>query len=159
VTLRCTIDAPRERVFDYLLDLANYPEFMDHFLEEFRLERMDSKGVGAAARFRVRSVPPVWAEAVVAQADPPHRILLEGRQGRLGRVPTRTEFRLTGTDHGMTRLELTFSSDPAAPGDRLREALGARPRLRRQWRKALGRLKKVLEEGEPSAHAVRVAAG
>jgi uncharacterized protein YndB with AHSA1/START domain len=159
VTLRCTIDAPRERVFDYLLDLANFPEFTDHFLAEFRLERMDSKGVGAAARFRVRSHPPVWAEAVIVQADPPHRIVLEGRQGRLARVPTRTEFRLTGTDHGMTRLELSFSSDPAAPGDRLREALGARPWLRRQWRKALGRLKQVLEEGEPSEHAVRVAAG
>jgi hypothetical protein len=59
----------------------------------------------------------------------------------------------------MSHLELTFSSDPAAPGDRLREALGARPWLRRQWRKALGRLKQVLEEGEPSEHAVRVAAG
>jgi uncharacterized protein YndB with AHSA1/START domain len=149
VTLRCTIDAPRERVFDYLLDLANYAEFTEHFLEEFRLERMESKGVGAAARFRVRSVPPVWAEAVIVQADPPHRIVLEGRQGRLGRVPTRTEFRLTGTDHGMTLVELAFSSEPAAPVDRLREALGARPWLRRQWRKALGRLKKVLEEGEP----------
>jgi uncharacterized protein YndB with AHSA1/START domain len=159
VTLRCTIDAPRERVFDYLLDLANYPEFTNHFLEEFRLERMDSKGVGAAARFRVRSIPSAWAEAVIVQADPPHRIVLEGRQGRLGRVPTRTEFRLTGTDHGMTRLELTFSSEPAASVDRLREALGARPWLRRQWRKALGRLKKVLEEGEPSAHPVLVAAG
>lgn len=159
VTLRCTIDAPRERVFDYLLDLANYPEFTDHFLEEFRLERMESKGVGAAARFRVRPVPSVWAEAVIVQADPPHLIVLEGRQGRLGRVPTRTEFRLTRADHEMTRVELVFSSEPAAPVDRLREALAVRPRLRRQWRNALGRLKKVLEEGEPSAHAVRVAAG
>ena len=37
-----TIDAPRERVFDYLSDIANHAEFSDHYLSDFRLERLDS---------------------------------------------------------------------------------------------------------------------
>ena len=49
-----SIDAPRERVFDFLIDLSARPAFMDHFLTDYRLERLDPVGVGASARFRLR---------------------------------------------------------------------------------------------------------
>ena len=158
-TSRCTIDAPRERVFDYLIDIANHAEFTDGFLEEFRLERLESRGIGAAARFRVRLLPRVWAEAVITAAEPPHLIALDGRAGREGRVATRIEYRLTPADHEMTRVEVAFSTEPATATDRFLEGLGARARLRRDWRRALVRLKRILEEGEPSSRAVRVASG
>ena len=42
VTLNVTIDRPREEVFAYLSDVANHPEFTDHFLKGWRLTRPDS---------------------------------------------------------------------------------------------------------------------
>jgi uncharacterized protein YndB with AHSA1/START domain len=47
------VGAPRERVFDYLRDIANHPEFTDHYLVDWHLTRIDSVGLGAGARFRV----------------------------------------------------------------------------------------------------------
>ena len=55
VTTSVIIDAPRERVFEYLEDLANHPEFTDHYLVEWHLTRIDSVGRGAGARFRVKA--------------------------------------------------------------------------------------------------------
>jgi uncharacterized protein YndB with AHSA1/START domain len=163
------MDVPRERVFDYLADIANHVEFTDHFVEEFRLERIDSRGVGAAARFRIASglarlpflspLASLWVEVVLTELEPPHRLVIEGRAGRNGRVPIRGECRLTPHDHGMARVEYTFSSDPANRIDRLREALGARSWLRRQYARSLRRLRSILEDGEPSLRAARVAAG
>jgi uncharacterized protein YndB with AHSA1/START domain len=50
VTVSIVVSAPRERVFDYLQDIANHPEFTDHYLVEWHLTRMDSVGAGGAAR-------------------------------------------------------------------------------------------------------------
>jgi uncharacterized protein YndB with AHSA1/START domain len=168
-TVTCTIDVPREQVFDYLADIANHAEFTDHFLHDLRLERLDSRGVGAAVSFRLASglagVPIVstlgslWGDAVVTELEPAHRIVIEGQVGRRGRIKVKELITLTLHDHDMTRVALTFSSEPAARTDRLRELLGGRPWLKRQWSRALRRLKAILEEGEPSARAVRVAPG
>jgi uncharacterized protein YndB with AHSA1/START domain len=159
-TVSRTIDAPREQVFDYLTDIANHAEFTDHFLEDFRLERLDSRGVGAAAAFKIGCpLGPVWAEMVMTETERPYRIALEGQTGRIGRVRVDVAYTLTLYGQAMTRVELTFSSEPATRIDALRELLGGRPWLRRQCREALRRLRVVIEEGEPSAHAVRVAAG
>jgi hypothetical protein len=59
----------------------------------------------------------------------------------------------------MTSVEYRFETEPTNPIDRLRESLGLRGWLRRAARRALGRMAHVLEEGEPSAGAVRPAAG
>jgi uncharacterized protein YndB with AHSA1/START domain len=159
-TVDCVIDTPRERVFDYLADIANHAEFTDHFLKDFRLERVNSRGVGAAARFRIAGgLGSLWAEGVLTELDRPYRIVVEGQAGRIGRIKIRGEFRLTPHDHDMTRVEFTFSSEPGTRIDRLREALGGRLWLKQQWRSAMRRLRFILEEGEPSAHAVRIAAG
>lgn len=160
VTVSRTVDAPRERVFGYLSDIANHAEFSDHYLHDFRLERLDSRGLGAAASYRLAfPLGRQWGDAAIAALEPPHRVVLEGRMGRIGRIRTRAEYRLTAADHDMTRVEFRFETEPASPVDRLKEALGLRGWLRRAGRRALGRLAHVLEEGEPSAHAVRAAAG
>jgi uncharacterized protein YndB with AHSA1/START domain len=154
------VDAPREQVFDYLSDIANQIEFSDHFVKDFRLERLDSRGVGAAARFRLTlGLGSIWCEAVLTELERPYAIVAEGRAGRLGRIEVRSDYRLTPHDRGMTRVTLEFSMVPATRTDRLREALGARLWLAYQHRRALRRLQYILEQGEPSAHASRVAAG
>ena len=56
VTSTITIGRPREEVFDYLADIANHPEFTDHYLKEWRLTRVESYGRGAGARFRYDAV-------------------------------------------------------------------------------------------------------
>jgi uncharacterized protein YndB with AHSA1/START domain len=160
ITASCTIDAPREQVFDYLSDLANHVEFTDHYLKDFRLERLESRGVGAAANFRIAfPLASLWGEAVVTEAERPYRIVLEGGAGRLFRVKIKSTYTFSLHDQDMTRVEYSFSSVPATPVDAVREALGGRAWLALQTRRALRRLKRVLEQGEPSAHAVRVAAG
>jgi hypothetical protein len=71
----------------------------------------------------------------------------------------RAEYRLTRHDEGMTRVELTVSSAPTNRVDRIREALGARPWLLRNCRRAVARMRAVLEQDEPSMRPARVAAG
>src|SRR5207249_364279 len=114
VGVSCVIDVPRERVFDYLSDIANHAEFTDHFVKDFRIERLDSRGVGAAARFRLLlGLGSIWCEAVLTELERPYSIVAEGRAGRLGRIVVRTQYKLTPHDRGMTRVELTFSLVPA----------------------------------------------
>src|SRR5215210_502109 len=87
------IDAPREEVFRLLCDLANRPAFTDHFMSGFRLERIDSSGVGAAARLRI-TVPGLWMETVIEEVSAPHRIVERGKGGRLDRIPIQTAWEL-----------------------------------------------------------------
>jgi uncharacterized protein YndB with AHSA1/START domain len=160
ITVTRTVDAPREQVFGYLSDIANHAEFSDHYLHDFRLERLQSKGVGASASYRLDfPLGRQWGDAVITGLEAPHRVVLEGSTGRIGRTRTRAEFRLTPSDHGMTRVEYRFETEPGTPFDRLKESLGLRGWLRRAARRALGRLAHVLEDGQPSAGAVRPAAG
>jgi uncharacterized protein YndB with AHSA1/START domain len=160
VAVSRVVDAPRERVFDYLADVANHAEFSDHYLSDFRLERLDSTGLGAAASWRMDfPLGRLRGDGAITELDRPHRIVLEGRGGRIGRIPTRAEYRLIPVDHGMTRIEYEFETRPANPVDRLKEALGMRGWLRRRAGRALRRMAQVLEDGTASSHAVRPAAG
>jgi uncharacterized protein YndB with AHSA1/START domain len=152
-TVGITIDAPREPVFDYLSDIANHAGFSDHYLKDFRLERLESRGVGAAAAFRISFGSSQWGEMVIAELEPPYRIVLEGQTGRLGRIKTRAVYTLTSHGRGMTELEYELSSTPATKVDRLREALGGRAWLKLQSRRALRRLARVIEEGRPGARS------
>ena len=155
-----TVDAPRERVFRYLSDIANHAEFSDHYLDDFRLERLESRGVGASASYRLDfPLGRQWGDAAITTLEAPHLVVLDGRTGRIGRIRTRAEYRLTPADHDMTRVEYRFETEPGTHFDRFKEALGLRGWLRRAARRALGRMAHVLEEGEPSARAVRPAAG
>ncbi len=150
VSATITIDAPRERVFEFLSDLANRPAFTDHFMSEFRLERVASSGVGAASRFRVR--PPggrMWMESVIEGMEPPHRIYERGRGGRSDRIPARTAWELTEGPGETTRVTVMHWTEPSHRIDRLKEWLGAARWWRRRWGRALRHLKDVLESGRP----------
>ena len=88
VTVSVKIGRPREEVFAYLADIANHAEFSDHYLEQFRLTRVDSVGRGAGARFKLRT--PFqrfdWCDMTFSVVEPPHRIVAVGRGGKFNRI-------------------------------------------------------------------------
>jgi hypothetical protein len=158
ISVSTPIDAPREPVFDFLVDLANRPAILGDFVSEYRLQRLDSAGVGAAARFRITESG-LWMESVIEEADRPHRIAERGRAGRLGRIAIATVWELTVDEGEGCVARLTYWTEPPSRSERAIEKLTATERFyRHQWSRALGRLKQVIESGE-RVERVRVAGG
>ena len=145
ISLDTSIDAPRERVFDFICDLAIRPSWTDHFVSDYRLERISARGQGAAARFRVDAPAGVrYMESVIAEADRPYRVVEHGRGGRLDRVPMRIVWELE--EGPTTTLTLTFWTSPASAFDRIRE-VGRTRWWRRRWKRALRRMSEQIESG------------
>jgi uncharacterized protein YndB with AHSA1/START domain len=161
VTVSIVVSAPRERVFDYLQDIANHAEFTDHFLVDWHLTRLDSVGRGAGARFRIKTPRSRfgWGDITFAEVDPPRRIVEVGRSGRDNRVRLLGVYELTPATGESTRVTYTLETEPATVGDRLRETLGGRRRLRRRCARSLRRLRAIIERGERRGRRVTVAAG
>jgi uncharacterized protein YndB with AHSA1/START domain len=161
VSAEIEIDAPRERVFAALDDLARRPSFTDHFVDGFHLTRIEARGIGAGARFRFR-LPPrsVWADTTIAELERPHRIVERGHCGRGNRIPVTTVWELTEGAGSLTRVRVSHWTEPPNPLDRALESLsGASIRLERDWREALRRLRDLLESGEPAPQRIAVAGG
>ena len=151
ISLSTAVDAPRERVFDLIADLAVRPAWTDHFASEFRLARIPAGGVGAAARFRVNAPAGVrYMETVIAEAARPYRIVEHARGGRLDRLPMRVVWELQ--EGPTTEVSLTFWTIPPTRLDRIRE-LGRERWWRRRWGKALRRLAELVESGEAPPRA------
>jgi uncharacterized protein YndB with AHSA1/START domain len=161
VTVSIVVSAPREQVFDYLQDIANHPEFTDHYLVDWHLTRIDSVGRGAGARFRVKAPGSrfSWADVTFAEVDRPHRIVEVGRTGKNNRVRTLGVYDLSAAAAGTTRVQFTLQTTPATLTDRLVEGLGARGWTKRKNERALRRLRSILERGEGAGQRVTVAAG
>lgn len=161
MTVSILIDAPRERVFEYLQDIANHPEFTDHYLRDWHLTRENSVGRGAGARFRV-AVPGnrfSWGDVTFTEVLPPHRIVEVGRGGKTNRIRTLGVYELAPGAGGTTRVQFTLQSQPGALSDRLMESFGARSWMRRKNMKALRRLRSIIETGEGRGRRVTVAGG
>jgi len=160
-TVSTTIAAPREQVFEYLADIANHPEFCDHYLVDWRLTREDSYGTGAGARFRVKA--PMqrfsWADVSFVEVQAPFRIVERGRGGKYNRVRTLGAYTLSPGASGTTKVEFTLETDPVMLSDKLIEALGGRSWMRRQTARALRRLRTILEEDRDRGKRASLAAG
>jgi uncharacterized protein YndB with AHSA1/START domain len=155
------IDAPRERVFAAISDLADRPSFTDHFLSGFHLTRIESSGVGAGARFRV-AVPlrSVWMDTAIAALEPPHKLVEHGCGGRGNRIPSTTAWELTEGSGSLTTLQVTHWTQPSNPLDRALEALSGNARWQqRGWREALRRLRDRIESDGAAPAPVAVAGG
>jgi uncharacterized protein YndB with AHSA1/START domain len=161
ITVTTVISVPRERVFDYLEDIANHGEFTDHYLVDWHLTRIDSVGRGAGARFRVKA--PLnrfaWADVSFVEVERPHRIVEAGRTGKNNRVRTLGVYELAPGAPGTTRVRFTLQTEPATFADRLLESLGARSWMRRKLKRAMRRLRTILERDEGRGRRVTVAAG
>jgi uncharacterized protein YndB with AHSA1/START domain len=146
-TVHSFISAPREEVFDFLVDLANRPAWTDHYQSEFRLDHPRSAGVGAAARYLIEAPRNrQWAETRIVVADHPRRIVEATRAGRLGRGEGEVVFDLSPHGRGLVQVDMTVWSEPASPREAFKERLGARPWLRRQSKLALERVRTHFEE-------------
>jgi uncharacterized protein YndB with AHSA1/START domain len=161
VSAEVEIDVPRERVFATLGDLARRPSFTDHFLEGFHLTRIESSGVGAGARFRLRQPPrSIWMDTAIAELESPHRIVERGGGGRGNRIPVTTAWELSEGSGSLVRVRVSQWTEPAGSLDRALERLaGASPRTERDWREALRRLRDQLESERPPAEAIAIAGG
>jgi uncharacterized protein YndB with AHSA1/START domain len=153
ISVTRAIDARREEVFDFLCDLANRPAFTDHFITAFRLERLESSGVGAAARMRIARKG-LWMETVIEEVSRPHRILELGKGGRVDRIPIVTAWELVEGAGEASEVTVSFWTEPSHPLDRLRERFGAERFYRRHWSTALSRLKELIETGAPVSRVV-----
>lgn len=155
------IDVPRERAFEAIADLSLRPAFTDHFLTDFRLTRIEPTGVGAGARFRFHVRPRrVWMDTTLTEVEAPHRLLERGRGGRGNRIPSTTLWELTEGPGGLTKVRVSYWTEPSNPVDRALELLSAASiPYERRWREALRRLRDLLESGELGAGRVAVAGG
>jgi uncharacterized protein YndB with AHSA1/START domain len=146
VSVSAVISAPREEVFDIVADLAARPAFTEHFMDDYRLARVQPVGVGAAARFKLDApLANEWAELTITKADRPRQIIEEIRYGRRGRNRSVAVYDFSRESANVTRVELTTFSEPATLVDRFKE-IGAAGWIRRKTGKALDRLRMIFEE-------------
>jgi uncharacterized protein YndB with AHSA1/START domain len=150
VSVSIVVGRPREEVFAYLVDIANHAEFTDHFLVDWHLTRIDTVGVGAGASFHVEA--PLqrfsWAGVSFIEVDEPRLIVEAGRTGKFNRIRLMTVYTLEPAPGGATRVDLVTETQPVTLSDRLMESFGARRWTARQNRRALRRLRSILEDGD-----------
>lgn len=156
--LTTTVSRPREEVFNYLADIANHAEFSGHYLTDWHLTRIDSVGQGAGARFHINA--PLnrfsWGDVTFVDVQPPFRIVAIGRTGKFNRIKTYARWTLSEAPGGSTRIEYEAETEPILPTDRIIDGLGA-PRARRAAKRALRRLKLILEGDVKPSGRVTVA--
>jgi uncharacterized protein YndB with AHSA1/START domain len=143
-----TIARPRREVFAYLQDIANHAEFTDHYLIRWHLLREDTIGMGAGARFQLKARYKryTWADATFTEVQEPRLIVERGRAGKYNRILTRGVYELEETHGGAsTHVTFSFETKPKLLSDRIQE-LGSRGWLKRKNKKALKRLRSILEE-------------
>jgi uncharacterized protein YndB with AHSA1/START domain len=148
ITAHVVIDRPREEVFEYLADIANHPEFSDHFTSEWRLTRVESYGRGAGARFKLDAPLDrfAWGDMTFIEVQPPYKIVAAGRGGKFNRKETWTTWTLQPSGSA-TRLEVTTESVPKLPTDKFIEAVtNRRGWYKRKLGKSLTRIQSILEE-------------
>ncbi len=162
VRVSITVGRPREAVFDYLEDIANHTEFTDHFVDDFHLTRQDTVGTGAGARYRLQA--PLqrfsWVGIQFVEVDRPWRILAVGRGGKYNRTRTMIIYTLEPGPDDTTQLELSVETVPGTPTDRIMEVVtGMRGWTRRQNRRALRRVRSILEDGTRRGARATIAGG
>lgn len=159
-TVSTTIARPPEQVFEYLADIANHPEFTDHYLVDWHLTRVDSYGMGAGARFRIKA--PLnrfaWADVAFTEIQRPFKIVETGRGGKFNRIEMLGAYTLSPGPDQTTHVEYTLETEPVMLSDRLMETLGGRRWSRRQAARALRRLRTILEEDRGRGRRASVAA-
>jgi len=161
VSAEIEIDAPRERAFATIGDLAKRPSFTDHFIADFHLTRIESRGIGAGARFRVAlPLRSVWMDTVIAELEQPHKIVERGHGGRSNRIPVTTVWELLEGSGSLIRVRVSHWTEPSSPLDKALESVtGAALWQQRGWGEALRRLRDQLESEAPSGQSIAVAGG
>ena len=160
ISAETEIDVPRERAFEAIGDLSLRTAFTGRFLTGFHLTRIEPRGVGAGARFRIEApLRKVWMDTTIVELEEPHLIVERGHGGRNNRVPNHTVWELTGGPGRLTTVRLAHWTEPG-PVDRGLEVLSmASAWQQKGWREALQGLRECLESGAWESERVAVAGG
>ncbi|HEY4279848.1 MAG TPA: SRPBCC family protein [Conexibacter sp.] len=149
------IARPREEIIEYLSDVANHPEFKDHYLSDWHLTREDTVGKGAGVRFREKL--PFnrfgWGDYTIVEVTP-HRVVERGRSGKFNRNRTLGTWTVSDATGEMSKVEYRYEAERNMPSDRLREGRGW---WKRKTAKAAQRLQTILEENRDRGSRVTVA--
>lgn len=159
-TVSINIALPREEIFEYLSDIANHAEFSDHYLVDWHLTREVSYGQGAGARFRVKAPRNrfAWADLTIAELVPPFKVVARGRGGKFNRIKMIATYEIFETHAGVSRVDYTYETDAHVPSDVIPEILFGRSWYKRKSRKALKRLRAILEENRMRGKRPSIAA-
>ncbi|MCB0869729.1 MAG: SRPBCC family protein [Solirubrobacterales bacterium] len=152
------IDAPREEIFEYLMDFDSRPYLYGDSVRNFRLLRLDSRGVGAGARWQFKRKK-AWADSAIVAADPPRRISERGATGSYNKNLTGTEWEMEETSTGVTRVRITFWIVPSGFSKVHNRLTGGARWHRRRLAKAGQRLRDAVESGRAEKVEVPVAGG
>jgi uncharacterized protein YndB with AHSA1/START domain len=158
VTQSVLVSKPPVEVFDYLADVANHPEFMDHFTSEWHLTREDTYGRGAGVRYKVhqRGNRFPWVDQTIMECEAPRRIVMAGRGGKYNRVRTITIFEIEPAAGGATEVTVSFETEPKYPSDRLHDRRGF---YKRRLGKSMRRLRSILEDDYDRGQRASIAGG
>ncbi|MFT3865825.1 MAG: SRPBCC family protein [Solirubrobacterales bacterium] len=161
VVAEIEVEATREAAFELITDLGRRPSFTDHFLTGFHLTRLEARGLGAGARFRVKApLRSPWEDTNLVELSEPNRVVERGAGGRSNRIPTHTVWEIEPSKAAMIRIRVTHWTEPKEPIDKLVESLSFGAHYQRKgWQKAIERLRDILEAGVPGGERIAVAGG
>jgi uncharacterized protein YndB with AHSA1/START domain len=152
------IDAPREMIFEYLMDIATRRDLFGGSISNFRLLRLDSRGVGAGARFQFDRKD-AWADSSITAAEAPRRISERGSTGFLNRTPTGTEWEIAESAAGVSTVRVSFWTEPSGMSKALDYFRGGAGWYGRLMKRAVSELRDRVEADRTSAEPVGVAGG
>ena len=139
VSVSIEVPTSPHRVYEFLEDLGNHEQFMDHFMVDWQLSG-PKKGVGAKANVRVKATAEKdWTDVEIVEADSDRRLVEETTGGPSAKRRTQGTYLLEALPDGGTRIgfELEFLELPAA--ERIMGPLN-RAYVKRVNRKAMKRL-------------------
>jgi hypothetical protein len=152
------IDAPREQICDYLMDIATRPILFGDAIRDFRLLRLESTGVGAGARFRFKRRS-TWIDTTITAVDHPRRISERGSGGHFNRGRNGFEWEIAESASGVSSVRLSYWTEPrgfARLTDRLTGGAGW---YRRRLKHGLDRLRDRIETDRTGSDPIPVAGG
>ena len=152
------VDAPREEIFEYLMDFDTRPFLYGDSVEKFRLLRLDSRGIGAGARWQLKRKK-AWADSAITSAEKPRRISERGVTGRYNKTATGTEWEMEESSTGVTKVRISYWTVPTGLAKMLDRMTGGAGWHRRRLNKAGQRLRDAVESGREEKVDVPVAGG
>lgn len=152
------IDAPREMIFEYLMDMATRPALYGSSISNFRLLRLESRGIGAGARFQFRRRG-AWADSSITATDSPNRISERGVTGNLNRTITGTEWEIAESASGVSTVRLSYWTQPTGWAKLFDRLTGGSRWYRRMVRRTAAELRTRIEAERTATGEIGVAGG
>lgn len=152
------IDVPREEIFEYLMDFDTRPFLYGDSVRKFRLLRLESRGIGAGARWQFKRKK-AWADSVITSVESPRRVSERGVTGRYNKTATGTEWEMEETPTGVTRVRISYWTVPTGMSKMFDRMTGGAGWHRRRLKGAGQRLREAIESGREEKAEVPVAGG